>query len=58
MSQVTLTKAEVLHIKNALEDYLYWQQQYPETINDQMEDQLAIALEIIRGVKLYAHTDV
>lgn len=54
---VTLTKAEVLHIKTALEDYHYWQESYPEVINQQQEDNLAVALEIIKGIKLYAYTD-
>jgi hypothetical protein len=58
MSQVTLTKADVLHIKEALEDYKYWIQQYPETVNQLEEENLAIALEIIQGVKLHAYTDV
>jgi len=53
MSAVTLTKADIIHIKTALESYGYWQRQYPETIRTPDEEELAIALEIVRGVKLY-----
>ena len=52
---VNLTKAEVIHLKEAVEDYKYWAMQYPETMNDQQEDTLKIALEILKGVKLYAY---
>jgi len=53
MSVVKLTKAEVYHLKTALESWDWWMSEYPETVNQQHEDELAVALEIINGVKLY-----
>lgn len=42
-----LTKAEVWHIRDALENYEYLISVYPEVVTSKEEEQLAIALEII-----------
>ena len=45
---MTLTKAEIQHVKAALDEYAYLVEQYPEIVTNRQEDQLKIAQEIMR----------
>ena len=49
MSERKLSKAEVLHVKEALEDYHDLLCGYPEVTTQRKEDNLKIALEIINN---------
>ncbi len=42
-----LTKAEVQHVRKALEEYEYLISQYPEIVTNEQEDELKIAQEIM-----------
>jgi len=44
---MTLTKAEVLHVQRALDEYKQLLYAYPELFTDRVEDELKIALEIM-----------
>ncbi len=43
-----MNRAELLHLMMALECYQYWIEQYPETVKDADEDELKIAIQIVR----------
>ena len=43
-----MNKASLLHVFEALENYKYWIEQYPETVKDYDEDELKIAIQIVR----------
>jgi len=43
-----LTRADLQHVYTALESYQYWLRQYPETVKDADEDELAIAIQVVK----------
>jgi hypothetical protein len=47
VSERTLSRAEYLHVKEALEDYRDLLRGYPEVTTQRKEDNLKIALEIL-----------
>lgn len=47
MSAKTLTKAEVWHLKTALDNFEYLISVYPEVVTNAEEDQLKVAQEIL-----------
>lgn len=46
---VSISKAELLHIMKALDEYRWWIDNYPENIYDDALEGLAVAEEIIKG---------
>ncbi len=42
-----MTKADLVRVRTALENYAYYVSEYPETVSDEDEEDLAIAQQII-----------
>lgn len=43
-----MSKADLIHVLEALNNYAYYITNYPETVSDHDEDELRIALQIIQ----------